>query len=47
MFINAGARERLMQGERRRFIAEEWPRIVATIVRLGFSLHELLSAEAH
>src|SRR5436190_7397766 len=31
MFINAGARKLLLQGERQRFLAEEWPRIRAVI----------------
>ncbi len=35
MFINAGARSLLLQGERQKFLAEEWPRIHATIQRLG------------
>ncbi len=35
MFINAGARSLLLQGERQKFLGEEWPRIYATIQRLG------------
>src|SRR5213075_556244 len=35
MFVNAGARTLLLKGERERFMAEEWPRIAATIERLG------------
>src|SRR5439155_22886773 len=31
MFINAGARELLLKGEREKFLADEWPRISATI----------------
>src|SRR5438046_7824339 len=27
MFINAGARELLLQGERQKFLAEQWPAI--------------------
>jgi len=42
MFINAGARNLLMQGERQKFLAEEWPRIKATIRRLGLDPDELL-----
>src|SRR6201997_2264694 len=34
MFINAGARNLLLQGERQKFLGEEWPRIHATIQRL-------------
>jgi GntR family transcriptional regulator len=42
MFINAGARELLLKGERRRFLEEHWPRIHTTILRLGLSAKELL-----
>jgi len=44
MFINKGARNLLMQGERQKFLAEEWPRIHATIQRLGLDAGELLQA---
>jgi GntR family transcriptional regulator len=42
MFINAGARDLLLQGERRKFLTEEWPRVHATIQRLGFTPEDLL-----
>ena len=42
MFINAGARNLLLQGERQKFLAEEWPRVRATIQRLGLKAEELL-----
>lgn len=42
MFINSGAREQLMQGERQKFLSEEWPRILRTIQRLGLAPDELL-----
>ncbi|MBI1731225.1 MAG: GntR family transcriptional regulator [Gammaproteobacteria bacterium] len=42
MFINDGARNLLLEGERRRFLSEEWPRVQATIQRLGFKARELL-----
>ena len=42
MFINAGARKQLLQGERQKFLGEEWPRIHATIQRLGLKTEELL-----
>jgi GntR family transcriptional regulator len=42
MFINAGARSLLLQGERQKFLTEEWPRISATIQRLGLTAEELL-----
>ena len=42
MFINAGARDLLLQGERQKFLAEEWPRVHATIQRLGLKPKDLL-----
>src|SRR5512147_3055958 len=33
MFINRGGRELLLQGERQKFLGEEWPRISRTIQR--------------
>ncbi len=44
MFINAGARRLLLQGERQKFLGEEWPRIYQTIQRLGLTAEELLHA---
>jgi GntR family transcriptional regulator len=44
MFINMGARGLLLQGERRRFLVEEWPRIGALIQRLGLTPDELIEA---
>jgi DNA-binding transcriptional regulator YhcF (GntR family) len=44
MFINIGARDLLLQGERQRFLGEEWPRISETIRRLGLTAEELLRA---
>jgi GntR family transcriptional regulator len=46
MFINAGARNLLLEGERQKFLAEQWPRIYATIQRLGLKPEELLEAGA-
>jgi GntR family transcriptional regulator len=46
MFINAGARKVLLQGERQKFLSEEWPRIRAHIERLGLTLEELMAAAA-
>lgn len=46
MFINAGARALLLQGERKKFLAEQWPRVFATIQRLGLTARELLDAGA-
>jgi len=44
MFINVGTRNLLLQGERQKFLAEEWPRVYATIQRLGLGAEELLDA---
>ena len=46
MFINAGARGLLLQGERERFLTEQWPEIRATILRLGLADDLLGAAEA-
>jgi GntR family transcriptional regulator len=46
MFINAGARNLLLRGERQKFLAEQWPAIHATIQRLGLTPQELLAAAA-
>jgi len=42
MFIKPGARDLLLDAEREKFLNEEWPRIHATILRLGLSPEELL-----
>lgn len=46
MFINSGARNLLLEGERQKFLEEQWPRIQATIQRLGLSAEELLNASS-
>ena len=45
MFINAGARDLLLQTERQKFLAVQWPRVHATIRRLGLTPQELLNNE--
>ena len=42
MFVNPGARERLLSEERTRFLDEQWPQIHATIKRLGLNPEDLL-----
>jgi GntR family transcriptional regulator len=42
MFVSEGARKALMKDERARFLEEEWPRVYATIQRLGLSAADLL-----
>ncbi|MBV9494528.1 MAG: GntR family transcriptional regulator [Acidobacteria bacterium] len=44
MYVRTGARDLLMRGEREKFLAEQWPRIHATIRRLGLTLDELLAS---
>jgi len=46
MFVNPGARQRLLRAERKRFLEEEWPRIRATIQRLELSPEEMLYIKA-
>ena len=43
MFVKTGARNLLLNGERQNFLAEEWPRVYATIQRLGLKPEELLA----
>jgi len=44
MFVKTGARNLLLNGERQKFLAEEWPRVYATIQRLGLKPVELLAS---
>ena len=41
MFVKQGAHAMLLKEERRKFLTEEWPRVRATIQRLGLSPEEL------
>jgi len=45
MFVTAGARAQLLTGERQRFLQQEWPRVKATIERLGLDPAALLKEE--
>jgi GntR family transcriptional regulator len=47
MFVKDGARALLLQGERQKFLDEQWPRVYATIQRLGLKPEELLRADAN
>jgi GntR family transcriptional regulator len=44
MFVKTGARDLLLKGERQKFLTEEWPRVAATIERLGITQKELEAA---
>jgi GntR family transcriptional regulator len=46
MFVNEGARAALMKDERQFFLDSEWPKIYATITRLGFGVDELMKKGA-
>jgi len=45
MFVNDGARTDLLKAERQRFLDKEWPKVLATIDRLGLSKAELLRSD--
>ena len=42
MFVKNDSRKLVLRDEREKFLTEEWPRICATIERLGLSSNELL-----
>jgi GntR family transcriptional regulator len=42
MFVTSGARAQLLTDERQRFLEQQWPRVRATIERLGLDAAELL-----
>jgi GntR family transcriptional regulator len=46
MFVNEGAQKRLLKDERHRFIEKEWPKVLATIERLGLNVTDLVDKEA-
>jgi GntR family transcriptional regulator len=46
MFVSSGARKALLKDERQRFLEEEWPKVHATIARLGLTPDELQRAAA-
>lgn len=46
MFVKEGAREVLLKAEREKFLTEEWPRVAASIQRLGLHPKELMEAAA-
>ena len=44
MFVSPGASQALLKDERQRFLETDWPKIKATIQRLGLSAETLLGA---
>ena len=47
MYMNTGARRLLLEGERERFLNEQWPQVMATIRRLGLTPEELLGPSSN
>jgi GntR family transcriptional regulator len=45
MFVAPGASAALLKDERARFLATDWPKVRATIQRLGLSVETLLNTE--
>src|SRR5947209_12752040 len=45
MFVAPGARSRLRESERTRFLRDEWPQIRARMTRLGVDPAELIARE--
>lgn len=43
MFVTDGARRALLKDERQKFLEDEWPRVRATIARLGLKATDLLA----
>ncbi len=41
MFVTSGARRQLMKDERQRFLEQDWPKVAATIARLGLEIGDL------
>jgi GntR family transcriptional regulator len=44
MYMTEGAREKLLDSERKRFLHDEWPAIVERMTRLGLNTSDLLAA---
>ena len=46
MFVEEGAKSKLLDSEKQKFIKQDWPEIVQRIKRLGLTADELLSSLA-
>ena len=44
MFVSKGARQKLMESERQKFLNEEWPAMVIRIRQLGLDIQKLLQS---
>ena len=45
MFVRPGAKQKLTESERQRFVTEEWPAMVTRIRQLGLDINQLLQSE--
>jgi len=45
MFVSDGAKHALLKDERQKFLEDEWPKVLATISRLGLNAEQLLSGQ--
>lgn len=45
MFVIDGARQKLLQSEKEKFLQNEWPKIMETIHRLGLDAQDLIKNE--
>ena len=44
MFVRTGARQKLTESERQKFITEEWPAMVTRIQQLGLDVNNLIQS---
>jgi GntR family transcriptional regulator len=44
MFVREGARHKLTESERQKFLTEEWPAMVTRIQQLGLDINKLLNS---
>lgn len=45
MFVCTGARQKLTESERQKFLTDEWPAMVTRIRQLGLDVNKLLESE--
>ncbi len=44
MFVCSGARQKLTESERQKFLSEEWPAMVLRVQQLGLDIKQLLQS---
>ncbi|MCP3674405.1 MAG: GntR family transcriptional regulator [Gammaproteobacteria bacterium] len=47
MFVRTGAKEILLETEKKKFLEQEWPEIISRIKRLGLSREELFAIQTN